>query len=89
MDEPSDFERQREGAMILLDSEDVEYFQLFTAMDDGPVMLSGCRESASGDFGLFLAQLIQILAEHNDRSVEDVAEEGIQRAKRLQEMPEG
>jgi hypothetical protein len=89
MDEPSDFERQREGAMILLDSEDVEYFQLFTAMDDGPVMLSGCRESASGDSGLFLAQLIQILAEHNDRSVEDVAEEGIQRAKRLQEMPEG
>jgi len=88
MDEPSNFERQREGAIILLDSDDIEYFQLFTAMEDGPVMLRGCRESASGDYGLFLAQLMQILAEHNDRSIEEVAEEGIQRAKRMQEMPE-
>ncbi|EFW92271.1 hypothetical protein ZOD2009_09440 [Haladaptatus paucihalophilus DX253] len=75
--------------MILLDSEEVEYFQLFTAMEDGPVMLSGCRESSSADYGLFLAHLIQILAKHNDRSIEGVANEGIQRAKELQEMPEG
>lgn len=88
MDEPTDFERQREGAMILLDSEEVEYFQLFTAMDDGPMMLSGSRNSSSADYGLFLAQLIRTLAEHNDRSIENVAEEGIQRARDLQETPD-
>ncbi|ELZ28653.1 hypothetical protein C474_14194 [Halogeometricum pallidum JCM 14848] len=72
--------------MILLDSDEVEYFQLFAAMEDGPMMLSGCREDSEGDYGLFLAQLIKILAEHNDRSIEDVAEEGVERANQLQGM---
>lgn len=87
MSEYTEFEKQREGAMILLDSDEVDCFQLFAATDEGPITLSAARESATPQYDVFLGQLIRILAASSDQTVEEVAQMGIERAHMLEESP--
>lgn len=80
----TDFEKQREGAMILIDSDEVEYFQVFARTHDGPIALSGARETADADFEVFLGQMLRILSDSKGCSMEEMANRGIKQAKQLQ-----
>lgn len=86
MEDGTDYKKQIEGVNILLNSDQTQYFQLFAAADDGPVMLSGQRQDASFDMGQFLGQQMQVIAEQTDMSYEEVAEYGVQEAKALEKV---
>ena len=83
MDDPAEYEKQVEGAGILLNSDQTQYFQLFAATDDGSVTLAGQRSDASFDAGQFLGQQIQRIADRTGMSYQEVAELGVQEAQTL------
>ena len=83
MDDPTEYEKHVEGAGILLNSDQTQYFQLFAATDDGSVTLAGQRSDASFDAGQFLGQQIQRIADRTGMSYQEVAELGVQEAQTL------
>lgn len=89
MTEQSEFERVREGTMILLDSEEVEYFQVVAHTGDGPIALSAARDHVhSPDYELFVAFLMEILAENGSSNLDEIAERSVEQAQGLQNRSE-
>jgi hypothetical protein len=83
MSNESAYEDQVEGATIILNSEETDYFQLLAATDDGHITLAGQLADSSFDAGKLLGQQIQTIAEQTDMSYREVAEYGVQEAENL------
>ncbi|MEM4781071.1 MAG: hypothetical protein QXG03_05875 [Halalkalicoccus sp.] len=89
MTEQSEFERVREGTMILLDSDEVEYFQVVAGTEDGPIALSAARDHVGDpDYELFAAFLLKILADSGPSDLEELSERVTEQARALRDAPE-